>query len=129
MTKVAVFLAAALLVLVGIAYWMSSRLNGETLPPKDASSAAQASFTCALPVITTSSTGNPSLGFKINAGFVNIPTGEFWVDPAAALQDLPRIPAARTPLPTHPHSSDGCPPTVEPSHLMGARTYTSSGYR
>ncbi len=89
MTKVAVFLAAALLVLVGIAYWMSSRLSGETLPPKDASSAAQASFTCALPVITTSSTGNPSLSFKISAGFVNIPTGEFWVDPAAALQDLP----------------------------------------
>jgi hypothetical protein len=92
MTRVAVFLAAALLVLVGIAYWMSSRLSGETLPATDASSAAQAagaSFSCALPVITTTSTGYPYLGPKISAGFVNIPSGEFSVDPAAALQDLP----------------------------------------
>jgi hypothetical protein len=92
MTRVAVFLAAALLVLVGIAYWMSSRQSGETLPATNASSAAQpapASFTCALPVNTTSLTGNPSLGFKMSAGFVNIPSGEFSVDPAAALQDLP----------------------------------------
>jgi hypothetical protein len=92
MTKVAVFLAAALLVLVGIAYWMSSRLSGETLPATNASSVAQsapASFSCALPVITTSSTANPYLGPKMSAGFVNIPSGEFSVDPAAALQDLP----------------------------------------
>lgn len=92
MTRVAVFLAAALLVLVGIAYWMSSRLSGETLPATDASSAAQAagaSFSCALPVITTTSTGYPYLGPKISAGFVNIPSGEFSVDPGAALQDLP----------------------------------------
>jgi hypothetical protein len=92
MTKVVVFLAAALLVLVGIAYWMSSRLSGENLPATNASSVAQsapASFSCALPVITTSSTTNPYLGPKISAGFVNIPSGEFSVDPAAALQDLP----------------------------------------
>jgi hypothetical protein len=92
MTRVAVFLAAALLVLVGIAYWMSSRLSGENLPATNASPVAQSvpvSFTCALPVNTISPIGNPSLGFKMSAGFVNIPTGEFWVDPAAALQDLP----------------------------------------
>jgi hypothetical protein len=92
MTKVAVFLAAALLVLGGFAYWMSSRLSGENLPATDASSVAQsapASFSCALPVITTSSTAYPYLSSKISAGFVNIPSGEFSVDPTAALQDLP----------------------------------------
>src|ERR1700686_843209 len=92
MTKVVVFLAAALLVLVGIAYWMSSRLSDENLPATNASSVAQsapASFSCALPVITTSSTANPYLGPKMSAGFVNIPSGEFSVDPAAALQNLP----------------------------------------
>jgi hypothetical protein len=80
---------AALLVVALVSYRMAFWLRGETLPATNASSAAQPSFTCALPVNTTSSTGNPSLGFKISAGFVNIPTGEFWVDSAAALQDLP----------------------------------------
>lgn len=92
MTRIAVFLAAALIVLAGIAYWMSSRQSSETLRATSASTAAQpapASFACALPVIRTSFTGNPSLGFEMSAGFVNIPTGEFSVDPAATLQDLP----------------------------------------
>ena len=86
------FLLAALLVLLLVGYRMSFRLRGETLPATNASPVAQpapASFTCALPVNTTSLTGNPSLGFKMSAGFVNIPSGEFWVDPAATLQDLP----------------------------------------
>ena len=92
MTRIAVFLAAALIVLVGIAYSMSSRQSGETLRATNAGTAAQpapASFACALPVIRTGFTGNPSLGFEISAGFVNIPTGEFSGDPAATLQDLP----------------------------------------
>jgi hypothetical protein len=91
MTVIA-FVLAALLVLLVVSYRMSFRLRGETLPATSASPVAQpapASFTCALPVNTTSYTGSPSLGFKMSAGFVNIPTGEFWVDPAATLQDLP----------------------------------------
>lgn len=42
MTRVAVFLAAALIVLVGIAYWMSSRRSGETGGVGAASPAANA---------------------------------------------------------------------------------------
>jgi hypothetical protein len=87
MTVIA-FLLAALLVLVLVSYRMSSPLRGETLPAPNASPVAQpppASFTCALPVVTT----GPDPVEKVSAGFVNIPSGEFWVDPAAALQDLP----------------------------------------
>ena len=91
-TTTAAVLLAALLVLVGVGYWMSSRLRGATLPATNARSVAQsapASFSCALPVITTSSTANPYLVPQMSAGFVNIPSGEFSVDPAAALHDLP----------------------------------------
>jgi hypothetical protein len=86
------FLLAALLVLMLVGYRMSFGLRGETLPATSAGPVAQpapASFACALPVTTTSLTVNPYLDPKTSVGFVNIPTGEFWVDPAATLQDLP----------------------------------------
>jgi hypothetical protein len=86
------FLLAALLVLMLVGYRMSFGLRGETLPATNASPVAQpapTSFTCALPVTTTSLTVNPYLNPKTSAGFVNIPTGEFWLDPAATLQALP----------------------------------------
>src|SRR6202165_4443380 len=89
---VTAFVLAALLVLVLVSYRMSFRLRGDTLPATSANPVAQpalASFSCALPVITTSLTVNPYLDPKMSAGFVNIPTGEFWWDPAATLQDLP----------------------------------------
>jgi hypothetical protein len=90
MTVIAFVLAALLVLVVG--YWMSFRQRGETLPATNVSPVAlpaPASFTCALPVNATSSTGNPSSGFTMTAGFVNIPAGKFWADPAAAVQDLP----------------------------------------
>jgi hypothetical protein len=90
MTLIAFVLAALLVLVVG--YWMSFRQRGETLPETNVSPVARlapASFTCALPVNSTSSTGNTSLGFTMTAGFVNIPAGEFWADPAATVQDLP----------------------------------------
>ena len=86
------FLLAALLVLLLVGYRMSFGLRGETLPATNAGPVAQpapASFACALPVTTSSLTVNPYLDPKMSVGFVNIPTGEFWVDPAATLQDLP----------------------------------------
>jgi hypothetical protein len=93
MTVIA-FLLAALLVLVLVSYRMSFRLRGETLPATNASPGAQpalASFHCALPVVATSWAAYPGRDpvMKVSAGFVNIPAGEFWVDPAATLQDLP----------------------------------------
>src|SRR6202171_173959 len=86
------FLLAALLVLLLVGYRMSFGLRGETLPATNAGPVAQpapASFACALPVTTRSLTVDPHLDPKMSVGFVNIPTGEFWVDPAATLQDLP----------------------------------------
>jgi hypothetical protein len=93
MTVIA-FLLAALLVLALGSYRMSFRLRGETLPATNASPAAQpapAPFACALPVVATSWAAYPGPDpvEKVFAGFVNIPTGEFWADPAAKLQDLP----------------------------------------
>src|SRR5487761_820883 len=91
MTVIALVLGA-LLVLVQVSNRVSFPLRGETLPATNASPVAQpapASFACALPVNTISSTGDPSLGFTMSAGFVNIPSGEFRADPAATLQDLP----------------------------------------
>src|ERR1700674_3422278 len=86
------FLLGALLCLLLVGYRMSFGLRGETLPATNAGPVAQpapASFACALPVTTSSLTVNPYLDPKMSVGFVNIPTGEFWVDPAATLQDLP----------------------------------------
>jgi hypothetical protein len=93
MTVIA-FLLAALLVLVLVGYRMSFRQRGETLPATSANPVAQpapASFTCALPVVATSWAAYPGPDpvMKVSAGFVNIPSGELWVDPAATLQDLP----------------------------------------
>src|SRR6202140_5239514 len=93
MTVIAVLLAA-LLVLALVSYRMSFRLGGETLPATNASPAAQpapAPFACALPVVATSWAAYPGPDpvEKVFVGFVNIPTGEFWADPAAKLQDLP----------------------------------------
>jgi len=91
---VTAFLLAALLVLVLVSYRMSFRLRGETLAATNASPVARpalASFHCALPVVATSWAAYPGREpvMKVSAGFVNIPGGEFWVDPAATLQDLP----------------------------------------
>jgi hypothetical protein len=88
------FLLAALLVLVLVSYRMSFRLRGETLPATNASPVARPappSFPCALPVVATSSAAYPGQFpvMKVSVGFVNIPAGGFWVDPAATLQDLP----------------------------------------
>src|ERR1700694_3346939 len=87
-------LLAALIVLPLVSYRMSCRLGGETLPATNASPAAQpapAPFACALPVVATSWAAYPGPDpvEKVFVGFVNIPTGEFWADPAAKLQDLP----------------------------------------
>jgi hypothetical protein len=87
-------LLAALLVLLLVSYRMSFPLRGETLPATNASPVAQpapAAFTCALPVVATSWAAYPGPDpvEKVSAGFVNIPSGEFWVDPAATFQDLP----------------------------------------
>src|ERR1700686_1456059 len=93
MTVIAVLLAA-LLVLALVSYRMSFRLRGETLPATNASPAAQplpAPLACALPVVATSWAAYPGPDpvEKVFAGFVNIPAGEFQVDPAATLHDLP----------------------------------------
>jgi hypothetical protein len=93
MTVIA-FVLVALVVLVLVGYRITFPQRGETLPATNANPVAQpapASFTCALPVVATSWAASPGPDpvMKVSAGFVNIPSGEFWVDPAAALEDLP----------------------------------------
>jgi hypothetical protein len=84
---------AVLLVAVLVASRVALRPQA-TLVPGGTGGVAQAaldSFPCSLAVIQISDAANPGQGSSTstNLGFVNIPSGEFWVDPRATVRDLP----------------------------------------
>jgi hypothetical protein len=84
---------AVLLVAVLVASRVALRPQA-TLVPGGTGGVAQAaldSFPCSLAVIQISDAANPgrSSSTSTNLGFVNIPSGEFWVDPRATVRDLP----------------------------------------
>lgn len=87
MAAVAIALAI-LLVLALVASRIALRPQGANLP---AAQAAPDSLPCKLPVVAVSEAGGPGQDPAIaeSLGFVNIPAGNFQVDPAARVSDLP----------------------------------------